>query len=107
MERARVEVRPSSNCNGGGIKNCFDPFFLRLGWPKGFSMRASFPLALAVFSLGAMAPDGAASVAMGDVIPDTIPLHLIPKHETYRYAVVNGRGVIVDATSRQVVYVVR
>jgi hypothetical protein len=81
-------------------------------------MRASIPLALAVFSLGAMAAfefsgtaseasDGAASVAMGDVIPETIPLYLIPKHETYRYAVVNDRGVIVDATSRLVVYVVR
>jgi hypothetical protein len=50
---------------------------------------------------------GDRSVGMGDVIPETIPLHLIPKHETYRYAVVNDRGVIVDATSRQVVYVVR
>ena len=46
-------------------------------------------------------------LSVGETLPDAIALHFIPKHETYRYAVVNDRRVIVDAASRRVVYVIR
>jgi hypothetical protein len=36
-----------------------------------------------------------------------VELHPIPKHETYRYALVDGHCVIVDATSRKIVYVIQ
>jgi hypothetical protein len=44
---------------------------------------------------------------VGETLPEAVALHFIPKHETYRYAVVNDRRVIVDAASRKVVYVIR
>jgi hypothetical protein len=44
---------------------------------------------------------------IGETLPEEVDLHPIPRHETYRYAVVNEHRVIVDATSRRVVYVVR
>ncbi len=44
---------------------------------------------------------------VGETLPDDIELHPISRHETYRYAVVNSRRVIVDAASRRVVYVLR
>ncbi|NBJ11090.1 DUF1236 domain-containing protein [Microvirga arsenatis] len=47
------------------------------------------------------------SAAIGEALPETIALHPIPKHETYRYAVVNGHRVIVDAASRKIVYIIR
>ena len=46
-------------------------------------------------------------MSVGETLPGSIALHFIPKHETYRYAVVNDRRVIVDAGSRRVVYVIR
>jgi hypothetical protein len=47
------------------------------------------------------------SVAIGEALPETVQTHPIPQHETYRYAVVNNHRVIVDATSRKVVYVIQ
>jgi hypothetical protein len=44
---------------------------------------------------------------IGETLPEEIDLHPIPRHETYRYAVVSDHRVIVDAASRRVVYVVR
>jgi Protein of unknown function (DUF1236) len=44
--------------------------------------------------------------SLGETLPDDIELYPIPKHETYRYAVVNHHRVIVDAASRKVVYIV-
>jgi|ERR671910_732936 hypothetical protein len=44
---------------------------------------------------------------IGETLPEEIDLHPIPRHETYRYAVMNDHRVIVDAASRRVVYVVR
>ena len=46
-------------------------------------------------------------LSVGETLPEAVALHFIPKHETYRYAVVNDRRVIVDAASRKVVYVIR
>jgi hypothetical protein len=46
-------------------------------------------------------------IAVGESLPETIELHPIPNHETYRYAVVNDHRVVVDAMSRKVVYVLR
>jgi hypothetical protein len=45
--------------------------------------------------------------SVGEPIPESIELHPIPRHETYRYAVVNDRRVIVDAASRKIVYVIQ
>jgi hypothetical protein len=45
-------------------------------------------------------------IEIGESLPETVELHSIPMHDTYRYAVVNDRRVIVDATSRNVVYVI-
>lgn len=118
-------------------------------------MRAAYHLALAMFSMGAvaapiMAPDASRQAGpyvsasqqyasfdkthsitadisakdtsqqgtilashfsrgalIGETLPEEIDLHPIPRHETYRYAVVNDHRVIVDAASRRVVYVVR
>lgn len=44
--------------------------------------------------------------SIGETLPDDIDLYPIPRHETYRYAVVNKHRVIVDAASRRIVYVV-
>ena len=46
-------------------------------------------------------------IAVGETLPDFVELHLIPRHETYRHAIVNNHWVIVDAASRKVVYIVR
>jgi hypothetical protein len=45
--------------------------------------------------------------SVGQTLPETVELHAIPRHETYRYAVVNDHRVIVDAVSRKVVYVIK
>jgi hypothetical protein len=44
---------------------------------------------------------------IGETLPEEVDLHPIPRHETYRYAVMSDHRVIVDATSRRIVYVVR
>ena len=53
------------------------------------------------------APRSARSASIGEALPESIELHPIPQHETYRYAVVNDHRVIVDAASRKVVYIIR
>lgn len=45
-------------------------------------------------------------VVVGASLPDTVTLREIPDYE-YRYVYVNGQPVLVDATSRQIVYIVR
>lgn len=44
---------------------------------------------------------------IGDVIPEGAVLYVVPRHESYRYTIVDGRRVIVDAASRQVVYIIQ
>ncbi|WP_201829937.1 DUF1236 domain-containing protein [Microvirga zambiensis] len=46
-------------------------------------------------------------LSVGESLPDTVELHSIPNHETYRYAVVDDHRFVVDAMSRKVVYVIR
>jgi Protein of unknown function (DUF1236) len=46
-------------------------------------------------------------ISVGESLSELVALHPIPKHETYRYAVVDGHRVIVDATSRKVVYIIQ
>jgi uncharacterized protein YraI len=48
--------------------------------------------------------DGAVVVGAG--VPENVELRAIPDYE-YRYAVVNGQTVLVDAKSREIVYVYR
>ncbi|HRP78190.1 MAG TPA: DUF1236 domain-containing protein [Aquamicrobium sp.] len=45
-------------------------------------------------------------VVVGAGLPETVELHEVPDYE-YRYVYVNGQPVLVDATSRRVVYIVR
>lgn len=45
-------------------------------------------------------------VVVGAGIPDTVTLHTVPDYE-YRFAAVNNQRVLVDPTTRQVVYIVR
>jgi hypothetical protein len=45
-------------------------------------------------------------VVVGAGLPDTVELREIPDYE-YRYVYVNGQPVLVDAKTRQIVYVVR
>ncbi len=45
-------------------------------------------------------------VVVGASLPETVQLREIPDYE-YRYVYVNGQPVLVDASSRQIVYVVR
>lgn len=46
-------------------------------------------------------------LAVGEVLPEGIELHMVPRHESYRYAIVEGQRAIVDAASRQIVYIIR
>jgi len=50
---------------------------------------------------------GIESLAVGDVLPERTELYIVPRHESYRYAIVPGRRLIVDAASRQIVYIVQ
>jgi hypothetical protein len=45
-------------------------------------------------------------VVVGSELPDTVVLRSVPKYETYSYAVVNDRRVIVEAKTRKVVQIV-
>jgi hypothetical protein len=45
--------------------------------------------------------------SIGETLPEKVELHSIPRHETYRYAVVNDHRVIVDAASRKVFYIIK
>ncbi len=44
---------------------------------------------------------------IGEMLPEEAELHVVPRHESYRYAIVQGQRVIVDAGSRQIVYIIR
>jgi len=46
-------------------------------------------------------------MSVGESLPETVEVYPIPKHETYRYALVDGQRVIVDAVSRKIVYVIQ
>jgi len=46
-------------------------------------------------------------MSIGESLPETVEVYPIPKHETYRYALVDGQRVIIDAVSRKVVYVIQ
>ena len=45
-------------------------------------------------------------IVVGEPLPATVQLRTIPKHEKYRFAVVNNQRVIVDPKTRVVVKVV-
>lgn len=45
-------------------------------------------------------------VVVGAGLPETVVLHEVPQYE-YRYVQVNGQTVLVDANTRQIVYIVR
>jgi hypothetical protein len=47
------------------------------------------------------------NIAVGEKLPVSVKLRPIPNHETYRYAIVNNHRVIVDAASREIIYVVQ
>ena len=53
------------------------------------------------------APHVEQRVSVGDSLSDSVELHPISRHETYRYAVVDGHRLIVDAASRKIVYVIQ
>ena len=46
------------------------------------------------------------SVGIGFAVPDTVELRTIPRHEQYRYAIVNDRRVIVEPRTRKVIRVI-
>ena len=46
-------------------------------------------------------------VAVGTALPETVVIHPVPKHDTYSYAVVNNKRVIVEAKTRKVVKVIQ
>ena len=45
-------------------------------------------------------------VTVGSTLPDTIELRTIPRHDTYGYAVVNERRVIVEPRTRRVIRII-
>lgn len=45
-------------------------------------------------------------VVVGSELPDTVVIRPVPKYETYSYAVVNDRRVIVEAKTRKVIQIV-
>ncbi len=45
-------------------------------------------------------------VIIGSELPDTIELRTIPKYDTYSYAVVNNKRVIVEAKTRKVIKII-
>lgn len=46
-------------------------------------------------------------LAVGEVLPEGTVLYPVPRHESYRYAIVQGQRAIVDAASRQIIYIIR
>ena len=48
-----------------------------------------------------------ARLGIGEVLPEGVELHPVPRHQSYQYALVQGHRVIVDAASRQIVYIIR
>jgi hypothetical protein len=48
-----------------------------------------------------------APLNVGEMLPEGTALYEVPRHESYRYAVLQGQRFIVDAASRQIVYIIR
>jgi len=46
-------------------------------------------------------------LGVGERLPEGTELYAIPRHESYRYAIVQDHRVIVDAASRRIVYIIR
>jgi hypothetical protein len=44
---------------------------------------------------------------VGEVLPEGTVLRSVPRHASYRYAIVQGQRAIVDAASRRIVYIIR
>ena len=59
------------------------------------------------WSASAPADQGSQRLAVDKVLPETVALYPVPRHESYRYAVVQGQRAIVDAASRRIVYIIR
>ncbi|MBA1154542.1 DUF1236 domain-containing protein [Vibrio parahaemolyticus] len=55
----------------------------------------------------AAAPRVEQPTSVGESLSHSVELHPIPRHETYRYAMVDGHRLIVDAASRKIVYVIQ
>jgi Protein of unknown function (DUF1236) len=45
-------------------------------------------------------------IGVGFTVPDTVELRTIPRHDTYNYAIVNDRRVIVEPRTRRVIRVI-
>src|SRR5262249_25405557 len=45
-------------------------------------------------------------IAVGFAVPDTVELRAVPRHDDYRYAIVNDRRVIVSPRTRKVIRVI-
>jgi uncharacterized protein YraI len=46
-------------------------------------------------------------VVVGAAVPDTVTLQAIPEYDEYQYAYINGQPVLIDPSTRQIVYLVR
>lgn len=46
-------------------------------------------------------------VVVGSTLPDSVELRTVPQHDTYSYAVVNNKRVVVEAKTRKVVKVLQ
>lgn len=46
-------------------------------------------------------------VVIGAGVPETVTLQAIPEYDEYQYAYINGQPVLIDPTTRQIVYIVR
>jgi|SRR4051812_26536592 Protein of unknown function (DUF1236) len=50
---------------------------------------------------------GLTRLRFGETLPEGTEFYEIPRHESYRYANVQGYRVIVDAASHQIIYILR
>lgn len=50
---------------------------------------------------------GSLRLKIGEVLPEGTVLRSVARHPSYRYAIVQGQRVIVDAASRRIVYIIR
>jgi hypothetical protein len=46
------------------------------------------------------------SVGVGYAVPEAVELRAIPRHDNYRYAIVNERRVIVEPRTRRVIRII-
>ncbi|EIM24807.1 DUF1236 domain-containing protein [Microvirga lotononidis] len=56
---------------------------------------------------GSAAPRAEGKISISESLSHSVELHAIPRHETYRYAMVDGHRLIVDAASRTIIYVIQ